>query len=66
MALNRQVIKQKEEELKQRMESANQTKSKLKVRGLFLHQMRGKFHLSTKASNLRFKDHQLLTEESQS
>ena len=37
MALNRQIIKQKEEETKQRIESANQTKSKFEFRGLFAH-----------------------------
>ena len=57
MALNRQVIRQKEEELKQKLEFADQPKSKSEFAVyLYFYQMREKFPLGTKTSSLRSKD----------
>ena len=58
MSLNRQIIKQKEEEVKARLESANQPKSKLKHFAVYFEQMKGKFRQNTKTCSQSFKDHQ--------
>jgi len=63
--MNRQIIKQKEEEVKSRLESANQPKSKLLKSAVYFDQMRGKFQQSIKTSSLNFRDPQLRLGESQ-
>jgi len=65
MSLNRQIIKQKEEEVKQKLETAGLPKSKLKKSAVYFEQMRGKCQSSTKMSNQRYRDLPLLPARSQ-
>jgi uncharacterized protein (DUF3084 family) len=65
MSLNRQIIKQKEEEVKSRLETANQPKSKLENFAVYFDQTKGKSLQNTKTFSQNFNDLPLRHGESQ-